>query len=355
MARDEITSAAVRTWATGLNRLAIQHIRALADVTAGVFRLFLLNPFRPGSTRKPVRQADMLDEFPHLIRLFRSAVGPGRVNEFISLLNAISNNGQRIQRAVIVWLDLLEVLVQQTEGRHGTEPGRGKLKALEVKQAVKYLLNKQKFSLPNLSPALKTLLVDYVVDFAIDVIVLQTNRYDLWEVEITASAGRRIWDAIRQKLLTVSMTLANVAARFLLWLRDSLELPPALSPQLKAALDAIQRESEVPREQDLLVDVTRIFIWLGTHRAEMVRSTELVFGAVQEAETLLNLTGPEKKQLAHDIIWRVLEDMNFIPPEGLVAALMDSAIDLLIETSVHFFNKRGAFQHHLVSASFSET
>lgn len=295
----------------------------------------------------------MLDEFPHLIRLFRSAVGPDRIDEIISMLNALSTNSDRIQRAVIVWLDLLEVLIQQTERRHGAAPGRGKLKALEVKQAVKYLLRTQHFPLPNLSPALESLLVDYFVDIAIDVIVLQTNSYDLWEVQTTPSAGRRIWDTIQHKLLTAGMTLANLAARFLLWLRNLLLPQPALSPQLKAALDAIERESEIPREQDLLVDVSRIFIWLGTHRTELVRSTELVFGAVQEAEALLRLTGAEKKRLAHDIIWRVLEDMNFIPRDGLVAALIDSAIDLLIEMSVHFFNKRGAFEHRRVPAPSS--
>jgi hypothetical protein len=350
MARDEIVSTSVRTWVTGLNRLAIQHISAVADVTVEVFRLFLRNPFNGRSTLRTVRRPDMLDEFPHLVRLFRSAVGPGRIDELISLLNALSKNSDRIQRAVIVWLDLLEVLVQQTERRHGAAPGRGKLKAAEVKQAMKYLLRTRRFSLPNLSPALQTLMVDYVVDVAIDVIVLQTNRYDLWEVETKPSSGRRIWDAIQQTLLTAGMAVANLAARFLLWLRDLLQVPPALSPQLKAALDAIERESDVECEQDLLVEMSRIFIWLGTHRAELVQSTELVFGAVQEAESLFRLTGPEKKRLAKDMIWRVLEDMNFIQRDGLLGALMDSAIDLLIEVSVHFFHKRGAFEHRRLPA-----
>jgi hypothetical protein len=350
MARDDITSTTIRSWAAGLNRLAIQNITALADATKEVFRLFVWNPFKPGSPLRPARRDNMLDSFPHLERLFRSAVAPGGSDEIISILNTLSANSVRIQRTVIVWLDLLEVLVQQTERRHGRAPGRGKLKTLEVKQAVTYLLRTGRFSLPSLSPAVQTLLVEHVVDVAIDVIVLQTNRYDLWEAESNPAPGRRVWDALRQWLLKAGMILADLAGRLVGWLRNLLHPQPALSPELKAALDAIERESEIPHEQDLLVDISRIFIWLGTHRAELVRSTELVFGGVQEAESLLELTGAEKKQLAHDAIWRVLEDMNFRPGDGFLYALIDSAIDLLIEMSVHFFNKRGAFEHHRVDA-----
>lgn len=119
---------------------------------------------------------------------------------------------------------------------------------------------------------------------------------------------------------------------------------PTLSPALRAALEAVDREAAIVSEQNLIAQCSRLFIWLGSHRATLVKATELVLGAVQEAETVVAMSGQEKKELANNLIWGVLREVGFVPEPGLVRSIMNSAIDLLIETAVHFFKKHRSFK-----------
>jgi hypothetical protein len=346
MERDEIARV-IQDCVNDLGRLLSEISESLWEAAERIAHLLFSKPRkRPGAMGSHVESDPSLPDLSHLIRLFRSAVGAAQADELISLLNAFTQNTTRIQRFIIVWLDLIEVLVQQAEKRHGAIHGRGKIKTAEVKLAVDYLLRSGRFSMPNVPPAVASFVTDRVVGWAIDMIVLQTNRYGLWETtRVQPSLARRIWDAIQGTILSVGLVLANAAVRMAEWVTRIVHPRPALSPALKAALDAVAREGAIGSEQDLIAEVSRLFIWLGSHREELVQATELVFGAVQEIETLLHLTGAQKKLLAKDVIWDVLEQIGFAPQSGLLEAVVDSGIDLLIEVAVHFFNKGGVFEH----------
>ena len=88
-----------------------------------------------------------------------------------------------------------------------------------------------------------------------------------------------------------------------------------------------------------------LFVWIGTHRDQLVAALELVFAAVQEAESYLTMTGPEKKAFAHDLVLAVLDEIGFEERAGLMLAIVNSMISGAIEASVAIFNKRGAFDH----------
>lgn len=327
-------------------RLPFEAVDSVAAAKEAFLGLFLFGRTPRRRRAKSAATRPVLGEFSHLVRLFRSALGSGEADELVSLLNAFTNNREQIQIAFILWLDLIEVLVQTAERRYGAARGQGKIKTREVKAVLKYLLESGRFSLPKLPQPLARLVLDSVIEWAIDLIVLQANRYDLWEIEpIPRSVRSRLWDAVKRATLAVVMRLANLLARFVDGVQRLLEPKPAISPALSAALAAIEREGAIVGQQDLIVRVSRLFIWVGTHRAELVNVSEVVFGAVEEVEFLLTMTGVEKKQFARDLIWSVLEEMGFAPRSGLLEAVMDSVIDLLIESSVHFFNKRAAFEH----------
>jgi hypothetical protein len=318
-------------------------MESFAEANGKLLRLLVRGPFgsRRSTTRE--RESSLARDFPHLIRLFRSALG-SNADEFTRILSEFTENSDRIQRAIIVWLDLIEVLVHDAERRHGSKPGQGKLKSNEVKQTLSYLLRARKFSLPNVPEPLAGLLMDSLVDWAIDVVVLQANQYDLWEEEEQRiSFFHKFLDAVKRIFMTVVIQVANRLATAIIFLRDRLQPRPVISPALRVAIDAILEEGEISHEEPLVARVSRLFIWLGTHKSEIINATELIFGAVQEAETLINMSGPEKKEFAKNVIWEVLEEMGLALRGGLAEAIMDSVIDLIIEFAVHAFNKRGAF------------
>lgn len=307
-------------------------------------------PLLPRLYERPTLKSAKLEGFRadiwYLRSLFRSAVGSGLAEELIDILNDFSQNSQRYQRAFIVWVDLIEVLVQDTERRLGSQPGMGQIKSLEVKKALKEIARSGKFSIPNFPPFMQRLLFDFGIDWIIDMVVLQTNRYGLWEVtpEPRDALHRwfgRAWVWLRDGTVRLFTSVAEVCARIYYRLRPAM----GLSPELRAALEAVEREGLIVSEQGLLENISRLIIWIGTHRDSLINSAELVFAAVQEAEMFGSLSGREKKEFAREAIWVVLEDFGFDPRSGLMTALLDAVIDFVIESSVHLFNKRNVFRH----------
>lgn len=349
MASNALKSERLRKSPLRLSCLGFTLLDLVSEVSEAVLSpLLLIGPFqRPFKQPAHSTVSIVLRRFPNLIRLFRSAVGSSQSDELISILNSLTDNRDQIQRAVVVWLDLIEVLVQQSERHYGSKPGMGQIKTREVKQTLAYLIRSGRFSLPQVPQPLGGLLIAEVAGWAIDVVVLQANQYSLWAVEAQQeSALSQIWARVKRALSALVIAIGDFLAKIFVWLRELFQSTPSISPALKGALDAVEREGVITREQSIIVSASRLFIWLGTHRTELVQATQIVFGAVQEAETLLTMSGPEKKQFARDLIWCVLEEMGFTPQSGILQAAMDSIIDLLIETSVHFFNKRAKFVHH---------
>jgi hypothetical protein len=326
-------------------RLPFEALDFLAAAKEGLCDLLRFGAVRRSRPAFHTSTRIALGDLSHLIRLFRSALGSAQADELVSILNAVTENREQIQTAVVLWLDLIEVLVQTAERRHGGQTGQGKLKTAEVKAALKHLLASGRFLAVTVPQPLARLLLDTFVEWAIDVIVLQANRYDLWEVEpINRAWLARFWEHLKRITLAVAIRVANLFARAVEAVQRLVEPKPTLSPALSAALAAIEREGAIVNHEGLVVRVSQLLIWVGTHRTELVQATEIVFGAVEEAEALISLSGAEKKQFARDLIWAVLEEMGFTPRSGLLEALMDSVIDLFIESSVHLFRKRGAFE-----------
>jgi hypothetical protein len=280
-----------------------------------------------------------------LLRLFRSTLGRDAAHELVGLLQSISANRDRLQRAVIVWLDLIETLVQSAEAHHGPGSGLGRLKKAEVSAAVKWLLNARQFSLSNVPKSLQPLIIDGLVDVAIDHIVQLTNDYDLWELQPPPrpNAMQRLLSLFGRVARAVAAWLVRIAAAPIGWFVTLFRRVPTIPPYLLAALRRVQQDGLVVREGEVVTDATRLLIYLGTHRDELVRASGVVFGAVQQGEALVNASGPEKKAYVRASIRAALTEMGFILDGGLFSALVDAAIDLLIEAAVHFFNKHGAF------------
>jgi hypothetical protein len=293
------------------------------------------------------RRESIRAEVWRLEHLLRSAIGAGMVEDIAAFIRRVGQNSHNYQRAFVVWIDLIDLLVQDAERRHPDVPGLGKIKTAEVKSAMRYLMQSGKFSLPNVPPALQPIVMDVVLDSVIDVIVLQLNQYDLWESPAADVSPAHIWwERFKSWFLKLFMWIGNTFGKLIAPLWEKLQAHPPLSPELRKALEAVEREGLIVGEDGILVEVSRVFIWVGTHRNSLLKTSELIFETVQEVENFMSMTGPEKKQFARDLVWTVIEDMGLAPQSGLLTALADALIDLAIESSVHLFHKHGLFQQH---------
>jgi hypothetical protein len=296
--------------------------------------------------RRSTRREEFRTSFWEVRRLLRTAIGEDRASierDLRAFFGSISNRSDEIQRALIVWIDLIEVLVQRAEARHGATPGRGQLKATEVKEAIHYLIRDQHLALPGIPKLLEQVVIDTLVDWTVDGVVLLANRYGLWIDASKPQRGtRRFFSRVRQWLRQIWMLMFI----FVAWLVAKIsEQRATLSPDIKEYIDAVRQEGLIIKGPQFFKGVTDLLVWVGAHRTVLLSFLEIVFTAVQEAEGYLNLTGPEKKAYVRDLVLAVLDELGFEQRVGLFSGLIESTVESTIEASVHIFNKRGAFSH----------
>jgi hypothetical protein len=192
---------------------------------------------------------------------------------------------------------------------------------------------------------LRPFIVDMVVDWCVDAVVLITNQYGLWEEpQPRQNSFRAIialaWKWVRTLCKPGWLVISWVFSR--LW--SLLQPRITLSPAVLAAVKAVEREGLVAKPGDALTGIIGLLEWVGSHRAQLIAMFELAFAAVQEAESYLSLSGPEKKAYARSLVLAVLDELGFNQRVGLLYALISSLLDGAIEASVHLFNKHGVFR-----------
>lgn len=317
--------------------------RAAAELVVLPFRL-LGFPFRVEHER-PTRREELRSNIWEIRRLLHTAIEEGLDKELASVLNFLAKHSEEIQRAVVVWIDLIDVLIQNAERRYGNTPGMGQLKAAEVKEVVRYLMRDHKFDIPNVPRFLEPVIINLLVDWTIDVVVLTSNHYGLWVEKETHTTSRSffavLWLRLRRRVRLIFL--------FLIWLygriRQSLQRPMVIRPEVKAAIEAVEREGLIVNQGQLFRGVADLLVWVSSRRKALMVLVEVVSAAVQEAESYLTLSGPQKKAYARDLVLAVLDELGFKQRTGLLFALIDSTIHSSIEASVHLFNKRGLFSH----------
>ena len=303
----------------------------------------LLNTVLP---RPSARREKLRTSFWEVRRLLRTAIGEDRASierDLRAFFGSISNRSDEIQRAAIVWIDLIEVLVQHAEARHGAIPGRGPLKAAEVREAILYLIHDEHLALPGIPKLLEQIVIDTMVDWSVDGVVLMANRYGLWTGATEAQpVTRPFFSRVRQYLRQIWTFVFIFGA----WLAAKIsEKRATLSPDIREYIDAVRREGLLIKGPQLFKGATDLIVWIGTHRTLLLSFLEIVFTAVQQAEGYLDLTGAEKKAYVRDLVLALLDELGFQQRVGLFFGLIESTLDSAIEASVHIFNKRGAFSH----------
>lgn len=291
------------------------------------------------------RRAELRETVWEVQQLLRTALAEGLDEDLTKTLNFLARHDEEIQKAFVVWFDLIEVLVQHAEQKYGPAPGLGQVKAAEVKEIVRYLMRSRRFDIPDVPRFVEPIIVDLFVDWTIDVIVLMANHYGLWVEGRSSETGRSIFARIRLRVRRAlgagGLVLLAVYER----LREAFRRPVVIPAEVQAALEAVERDGLIVSQGQCFRGVADLLLRVSTRRRSLLALLEVVFAAVQQAETYLSLSGPEKKAYARDLVLAVLDELGFKQRTGLLFAIVDSTISSSMEGSVHLFHKRGLFTH----------
>jgi hypothetical protein len=171
------------------------------------------------------------------------------------------------------------------------------------------------------------------------------NRYGLWVEKGSPTNPPSIFARFRHWLRRRVRLLILFFPWLVVRIRQALQRPVILTPEVKAAIDAIEREGIIINEGQIFHGVADLLVWVSARRKSLLVLVEVVADAVQEAEFYLTLDGPQKKAYARDLVLAVLDELGFKQRTGLLFAIIDSTINSSIDASVHIFNKRGLFSH----------
>lgn len=293
---------------------------------------------------------DMQIRLQHFIDLLHKAMGPGIPEMVAVVLRNLSDHSDDIRRAIVLWVRLIEMLVQSTEHRYPSS--HGALKKADVKAAAKYIFSSKDFALPGIPADLQPIFVDVAVDWIIDMVVSATNHYDLWAPETPEppSISGFIRMAIKKfKLWTKPFWLwiAGIFAR----LYVALQYSEPLSPELLKAVEEIRAEGLFINMQDFLRVAVEVVVFIGNHGPQVIAMSDLLFEAVREAERFISLSGRQKKAYASDVVLTVLSELGFPVDSGLIGMIMRSFVDAGIDSAVDVFNRRDpeAFKHRQIA------
>jgi hypothetical protein len=276
-----------------------------------------------------------------LRRTLQGAFGPEHAPELQATIRRLNSLVREIRPLVKAWVDLLEVLIFDTETRHPRASGR--VKKAEVRAVVRHLVAKADVVL-KLPRPVASVVDDVLTDWLVDAIVLAANRYGFWPKDterpsIRERVAAAIVTAWRWTVLRLGYLMALIPyAVTRVWRR--FQARP--SPRLTAALAAVEAEHALDvKPEELVHGFAEVVVWVRDHRAEITQSIEVVFAAVEEAQRVAELDPIDQKLYARDLILFVLEDVGLDLQIGLLYTVSESVVDTLVDATFHLFRKHG--------------
>jgi hypothetical protein len=281
-----------------------------------------------------------------LERAYADAAGE-HIEDLFADLGVVGQDFQNLGWAVVEWLNLTETLVQEAEKLYGPGPGKGKLKAAQVKAVLIHVaLTDDTLDIPGVPRMFRAIVVEAGVNIAIDFVVALLNANDgLWQAN--ESDRQPIKAALAWPLIWFEAFGRWIErGTFGLWLSDAinravLKANP-LTPALAAAVETMRQDDRLSIRQ-VRENVAHVIRWVQAHRAQLAALVQLVSVAVQEAEAFLTLTNAQKKAYARALVLVFLEDSGLVGDSALAQALVGWAVDWGIEFVVAVFKKRAIF------------
>lgn len=287
---------------------------------------------------EPGDVSDLLAEIAPLLRQID-------VDQVVAMLSTVVGAWPDVEAAAIAWIDLIQVLVQNTEQRY--RPGdRGEAKKAEVKAVLADLMRSSHVEVPDIPRTLQPVAIDVIADIAVDLIVAFLNRFPdpRWREApakrpSTSELWRGAWLAARRALGVVLEPLGALITRLYFLARPR----TPLSPAVRSALRAVQQESLIAKERDLMQRVAALGAEVVSNPESAVALVELVGVVVRVVERFVDAPGPAKKAIAAEVVVTVLAELGFDATGPLASVKIDAGVGFLIDSTVHLFNARGQF------------
>ncbi len=238
---------------------------------------------------------------------------------------------------LIALLDLVETMVDDAEHLHPRWLGGQKVR--RVKAAMRDFLREiGVFEIIHGSKFLEPLVIEFLVEWCIELVVLIKNEYGLWDHarKAVAFTDSYIPLAARQLLYPFIKIGGHARSVWRSWRRSS-------SSSVLGLSEVTKRGGTLAYSENVLRDLfnKNSILWMITHRQEVITSVSAAFIAVRETELYYELNGREKQKYARNLVYAALDEPNFVL-RSLPAS--DFLVTIAIEFAVRTFNKHGVFQ-----------
>lgn len=285
---------------------------------------------------------EMRAEVLKMVALLREAMSGGVAEKLAALRRDVNDNRAAIQKGLIVWVHLVEALVQEAE-RTGKD---GPRKKRQVKAALFRILTDPKAQLPGIPAYLYPLVMDIAVEWMIEAVVQVENGYGLWDARSKDDESRLMANFVGW-LKQVLERPWEWAARVVLNTYFMIKYRQPLQPELRKAVENVETYGIMADKRSLIHSLVEFLRFVGMHGEQVIAGIKLIFDAVYQAESFLELDGPGKKQYAHDLIIATLEELGFPVGSGLFGMIADVFINAGIESAWSIFNERApeSFKH----------
>jgi hypothetical protein len=305
--------------------------------------MFLTGGLNKKSSTGPAtpQQREISAELQQMIKLLREAKGGGVSQEFARKLKILDDNRADIEKGIVAWTNLVEVIVQGAEQRY--PKGYGDRKKAQVRAALYQIVSGEDFEIPKVPRYLQPVIMEIVVDWFVEVIVVNANEYELWD----SREPDKGWMGSIWALLGMALNLLAPLAEIFSWIYVKMRYSEPLTPELEAAVQRVKDTHLISDKRALLGSPTDFITFVAQHSKQIAAGTKLFFEVVHQAERFVSLSGPEKKDYARDVILGVLDELGFPVGGGLFGAIVTAFIDSGIESAWSIFDKRApeAFRH----------
>jgi len=310
---------------------------------AASFATTLTNSFAATGRRAPsTREEAATHERLRLLlwklrRAYVQGVKSGALDELGQMLRRLAGASVGVTELLLAWLDLIETVIQDTEGAFAGRANTGALKKATAKSVLIELISRSRAAAaaPDIfNPSI----IWAVVDIFIDAVVRLINSRDLWQADNREDVRPPNW--LQRTAHRLALGVLDLLARlYTANLRRT-----RLSPAVQAAVDRVIAEHPV-NPVKLFNGLGDLFDWLRAHREEVLAIVDLVASATQEAERFAGLSGPKKQAYARELLVTFVE-VEFGPryAQALESPLARVILDTVIDGVVMVFRKRGAFR-----------
>lgn len=297
---------------------------------------FVFNAIGRIKRREPSKDQQRIDAEVHqLVELLREAVSGGVAEGLGSALQNLAEHGPDIERGVVAWIELMEVLVQAAEQRYPN--GNGARKKGQVRAAVHAIYNDANIILPGVPRDLTPLVINVTIDWVIDALVDSVQTYGLWDSSRpdhwTLNGALRAAGAVMLDALQPFFRLLN-------WIYAKLHYVEPLTPEVKAAVQRVKDAGLIYDKRTLIKPATDVLVFIGQHSKQMTAGVKAFFEVVAMTERLWSASGPEKKLYASQVVKAALKELGFPIDNLLLGAIADVVISAGIESALNLFKKR---------------